>query len=209
MPRTGMMIVNLGTPDSTEVPDVRRYLDQFLSDPRVLDINPIGRWLLLKAVILPRRPKESAEAYRQVWTKRGSPLLTAGLDLRDKIQQRLGEEVPVRLGMRYQNPSIESAWKELEKESVERLIVFPLFPQYSSAAWGSAVEEIYRVVSQGWNVPSVQVIPPYFDHPAFIRSLTRIASAPLHAFNPDRVLLSYHGVPERHCTKSDPSQNHC
>lgn len=210
MPRYGVLLINLGTPDAPEVPEVRRYLDEFLSDPRVLDIAPLARWLLLHLVILRTRPRESAAAYRKIWTDRGSPLLYHSLDLVEKVQQVLGEAVHVELAMRYQNPSIASALGRLRGHSVDRIVALPLFPQYSSAATGSAIEKLLEEASKDWNVPSIQVVPPFYDHPSFIDSFAAVARPVLDEFKPDRILLSYHGLPERHVIKSDASGGaHC
>lgn len=206
----GFLLVNLGTPDSTDVPDVRRYLREFLSDPRVLDIHPLMRWLLLNLIILPARPRQSAHAYRQIWTERGSPLLVHGRDLAEKIRHALPGEIRVELAMRYQNPSIAEALSAFRAGGVDQIVVFPLFPHYSSAAWGSAVEKVFEEAGKGWNVPAIRVVPPYYDHPAFIEAFATVARPILAEMKPDRIVMSYHGLPERHCTKSDESGGrHC
>lgn len=210
-PSWGFLLVNLGTPDTTSVPDVRRYLREFLSDPRVIDINPIGRWLLLNLIILPTRPKQSAEAYRAIWDdQRGSPLLFHGQDLAGKVREALGDDVQVELAMRYQNPSTAASLQAFRENGVDRIVVFPLFPHYSSAAWGSAIEKIFEEAGRLWNVPTIQVVPPYFDHPAFIDAFATVARPLLDEMKPDLVVMSYHGLPERHCVKSDDSGGqHC
>lgn len=206
----GLLFINLGTPDSTSVRDVRRYLREFLSDPRVIDISPVGRWLLLHLFILPFRPKKSAHAYEKVWTDRGSPLLVHGRDLVAKVSAALGDEVRVELAMRYQNPSIASALKRFRDRGIDRLVVFPLFPQYSSAAWGSAVEKLGVEANRLWNVPAIQVVPPFFDHPAFIGACAAQAKPVLNDLSPDHVVISFHGLPERHVVKSDETGGtHC
>lgn len=212
MSRRGLLLLNLGTPDSTQTSDVRRYLREFLSDPRVLDINPIVRRLLLELLILPTRPRKSAAAYRTIWTDKGSPLLVYGLELAAKVQERLGDGIHVELGMRYQNPSIGAALEAFRSRAIDSIAVFPLFPQYSSAAWGSGVEQVYREASRGWNVPALQVIPPYYDHPAFIDAFRAVSVPVLEELRPDLVMMSFHGVPVRHVVKSDessPGQRHC
>lgn len=211
MPRRwGFLLVNLGTPDSTSTPDVRRYLREFLSDPRVIDIRPAMRWLLLNLIILPTRPRQSAHAYRQIWTDRGSPLLFHGQDLAGKIREALGEEIQVELAMRYQKPSIAASLEAFRRGGVDQIVVFPLFPHYSSAAWGSAVEKIFEEASKLWNVPAFQVVPPYYDHPAFIDAFAAVARPILDDMKPDLVVMSYHGLPERHCVKSDETRGqHC
>jgi ferrochelatase len=207
--RTGVLLINLGTPDSPAVPDVRRYLREFLSDPRVLDMSSLGRWLLLNLVILPRRPAASAEAYRKIWTKAGSPLLVISRELAEKVGEALGPEFEVVLAMRYGNPSIAAGLAELRRRAVDRIVVFPLYPQYSSAATGSSLEAVYRIASREWNTPYLQVVPPFFDHPGFIRAFADIGQPVLDDLRPDHVVFSFHGLPERHVRKSDPTGSHC
>ncbi len=210
MAQWGLMLVNLGTPDSTSTGDVRRYLREFLSDPRVIDISAVGRWLLLNLIILPFRPKKSAEAYRKIWTGRGSPLRFHGWDLARKVQAELGDECLVELGMRYQNPSIAEVLRRFRVAGIDRIVVFPLFPQYSSAAWGSAVEKVYVEANRLWNVPVIQVVPPFYDHAAYIGACAARARPVLEEMRPDRVVMSYHGLPERHVIKSDETGGrHC
>jgi ferrochelatase len=209
MKRWGLMLLNLGTPDSTDVPDVRRYLREFLSDPRVLDINPINRWLLLNLVILRSRPKESSEAYRTIWTDAGSPLLVHGLALRENVQALYGNTVLVTLAMRYQNPSISAALAQFKAEGIDNIAICPLFPQYASASTGSAVEKVFSEAGRLWNVPNIHIVPPFFDHPDFIRAFTEVTQPVIEAFTPERVVMSFHGLPERHCIKSDEVGGHC
>lgn len=209
----GVLLVNLGTPDAPQTPEVRRYLREFLSDPRVIDINPVGRWLLLNLIILPTRPARSAEAYRAVWTKEGSPLLVHGRALAEGVQGALDAHAPnrfvVRLAMRYGNPSIPDVVGELLKMDLERLVVVPLFPQYSSAASGSALERVMNEVSAAWNVPPVDTFDAFYDAPAFIEGFRDVAAPVLAEFQPDHVLFSYHGLPERQVKKSDTTGRHC
>ncbi len=206
--RTGLLIVNLGTPDAPRPREVRRYLRQFLSDPRVLDIPALPRFLLLELLILPTRPKKSAEAYAKIWGPGGSPLLVIGRELAAKVQARLGEDVQVELAMRYGNPSIASALDRFERSGVSRIVVFLLYPEYSSAATGSSIEEILRVTGARWNTPYLQIVPPYFDHPAYIEARAAVAQPFLDPM-PERVFMSFHGLPERQIRKSDPTGGHC
>lgn len=207
--RIGVLLLQLGTPDSTEVGDVRRYLREFLSDPRVIDIPAPARALLLNAIILPFRPRRSAEQYRKIWTEEGSPLLVHTDRLAGEIRQRLGEEYLVKVAMRYQNPSIESALEDLAAAGCERIVIAPMFPQYSSAAYGSAVARVFDVLEGKWNVPATSTIPPFYDHPGFVRSVAKVARPLLEGFDPDHVLFSYHGLPESQIRKSDPSGEWC
>lgn len=210
MARHGLLLVNLGTPDAPRTPEVRRYLREFLSDPRVFDMHPLKRTLVLELFILPFRPRRSAEAYEKIWTERGSPLLYHGEDLAAKLRERLGPEVAVELGMRYQRPSIAEALDRLRAAAADRIVVFPLFPQYSSAAWGSAVEKVFAEASRRWNVPALEVVPPFYDHPAFLDAEASIARRATAGFDPDHTLMSFHGLPERQVTKSDESGGrHC
>ena len=209
MATNGLLLINLGTPDAPETAAVRRYLREFLSDPRVVDIPAFGRWMLLNAFILPFRPAKSAEAYRKVWMKEGSPLLVHSVALRDRVRERMGSGWGVELGMRYGQPSIAKALTDLVAAGVERIVVAPLFPQYSSAANGSAIEETFRVASQMWNVPSLNVTPEFFDDPGFIDAFAEVGRPHLQAFRPDHVLFSFHGLPERQVRRSDTSGAHC
>jgi ferrochelatase len=212
VPPTAVLLLNLGTPDSPGVSDVRRYLREFLSDPRVIDLHPVARWLLLNLIILPIRPARSARAYQSVWGQQGvegSPLLFHSRHLVAGVQRALGPSHVVELGMRYGSPSIASAIAKLCAVNPTRLIVAPLFPQYASAANGSALERVYEIVRAGWNVPAIDTVAPFYDHPAFIDSFTEVARRHLEAFRPDFVLFSYHGLPERHVRKSDPTGAHC
>ena len=207
--RTGVLLVNLGTPDSPETGDVRRYLREFLSDPRVVDIHPVGRWLLLNLIILPFRPAKSGHAYKAIWSEAGSPLLVHGKALTEEVQAALGAAYHVELGMRYGQPSIPSALERLVEADVTRMVVVPLFPQYSSAATGSALDRVYEVVGQQWNVPAISAVPSFYDDPGFIEAFAAVARPHLDEFRPDFVLFSYHGVPERQVEKSDPTRQHC
>jgi len=207
--KRALVLVNLGTPDSASVADVRTYLREFLSDPRVLDMNPVGRWLLLNLIILRTRPKESAHAYEKIWTEAGSPLLVYSEGLRDKVQARLGDEVRVALAMRYQNPSIHEVMLGLRDEGYDDFSILPLYPQYASASTGSTVERVLDEVKGWWNTPAIDVIPAFYDDPAFINAFAEVARQRLADFAADLVVLSFHGLPERHCTKSDLTGSHC
>jgi ferrochelatase len=207
--RTGLLLINLGTPDSPQPTDVRTYLNEFLSDPRVLDMPAWRRWLLLHLVILRFRPKKSAEAYAKIWTERGSPLLFHSQDLAQKVQQRFGTAVSVDLAMRYGRPSIADALARFRRDGIDRIVAFPLYPQYSSAATGSSIEELFRRAAAEWNTPYIHVVPPFFNHPLFLDARARVARPILDRTDPERVIFSFHGLPERHCLKSDESGAHC
>lgn len=199
--KKGVLLINLGTPNSPSTKDVKKYLTQFLNDPRVIDINPVGRFLLVNAIIVPFRSPKSAKLYSHIWTKEGSPLLTYGIELKKQLQQQLGENYSVELGMRYQNPSIEVALNKLRAEKVSEIIALPLYPQYASSSTGSSVAELMRVLKEWEVTPSVKIINKFYDNPEFIDSVAEVASKyDLTAY--DYYLFSYHGLPERHIRKS-------
>ncbi len=211
-PKRGLLLVNLGTPDAPEPGPVRRYLREFLSDPRVLDLSALGRWALLNLVILPVRPRRSAEAYRKIWTERGSPLLFHGQDLAAAVQARLGGERHVELAMRYGNPSLPHALTRLRTAGVEELTVFPLYPQYAASSTGSTLEQVFALAGSAWNVTPLRVVPPFYDHPGFLDAFADVARPVIAAARADHVLFSFHGLPERHMRKSDesaPGAAHC
>lgn len=207
--RTGVLLINLGTPDSPEVSDVRRYLREFLSDPRVIDIAAPLRWLLLNAIILPFRPAKSAHAYKSIWTPEGSPLLVYERALEAGVRAKLGDGYVVELAMRYGSPSIASALAKLEAADLERIVVLPLFPQYASASTGSAMQKVFELAGTQNNVPDLVTINEFFDAPGFIESFAAVTRPELEALRPDHVLFSYHGIPERHVKASDLSGQHC
>lgn len=205
----GLLLINVGTPRSPRVSDVRPYLREFLSDPRVLDVPAWRRWLTLNVFILPFRPRRSAEAYGKIWTRRGSPLLVHTQDLAAKVQARCGDRVAVEVAMRYGAPSIPDALERLRSRGVRRVVVFPLYPQYSSAATGTTLEKVFASAAAQWNVPYLQVVPPFFDHPAYIDARAELARPALREARPERVFFSFHGLPERQIRKSDPTGAHC
>ena len=207
--RTGVLLVNLGTPDAPRPREVRRYLREFLSDPRVLTMPAIARKLLLEGVILPTRPRKSAAAYQKIWTEAGSPLLTHGVDLRDGVAETLGDDFIVALGMRYGNPSIGSALDALAEAGADHVIALPLFPQYSAAATASALAKIHAEVAARWDVRSLTTIDAFFDDPGFVKAWGDVAAGPLTEFGADHVLFSYHGLPENQIKKSDATGTFC
>ena len=206
MYKPAALLLNLGSPDSTDIPDVRRYLDEFLSDERVLDINPVIRKLLLKLVILPKRPKESAEAYSEVWTEAGSPLIVTS-----KQQQELTAkdvEMPVYLAMRYGNPSTADVVSQIVADGVTDLMIIPLYPHYAMSSYESAVVRVMEELNA--QKPSIRtdLVQPFYKDPDYIEAL--VDSAMPHMEEDDDLLLfSFHGIPERHIRKSDPSHAHC
>jgi ferrochelatase len=197
--KTGILLVNLGTPEATDTPSVRRYLREFLSDPRVIDLPFLLRWLLLNGVILPFRPRRSSEAYQKIWTEQGSPLLVNSQALARDLAAKLGDAYQVALGMRYGHPSIPFAIEQLK--DCHQIQVLPLFPQYSSAATGSAIEKVLMTIAKQENIPSISVIHDFYDHPAFISVYADLIRRALGDKKPDVLLFSYHGLPERHVKK--------
>jgi ferrochelatase len=207
---TGLLLLNLGTPDAPTTPAVRRYLTEFLSDPRVIDISPVGRALLLHLVILRTRPAKSARAYRAVWdAERGSPLLYHSKDLAAGVAEELGTDWHVELAMRYGNPSIAAALDKLRAGGVDRIVVLPLFPQYAASSTATAIARVMELAGAGWDVTPIEVVPAFHADPGFLRAWIDVAKPALAAARPDHVLLSFHGLPERQIQKSDPTGTHC
>ena len=207
MKKKGVLLVNLGSPDSTSVPDVRRYLGQFLMDGRVIDAPLPIRFMIVYGLILPTRPKDSAEAYESVWLPEGSPLVVMSRKQQEELARRL-EGIPVELAMRYQNPSIESAVANLVKEGVEELVVIPLFPHYAMSSYESAAERVKVVLAK--QAPQIEAtyVPAFYDDPDYIDALVESTSSYLSE-GYDHLLFSFHGLPERHLRKSDPTGSHC
>jgi ferrochelatase len=176
----------------------------------VIDLPAPARWALVQLVIAPFRSSRSAEAYRKVWTPQGSPLLVHGLALRDALRARLAGRFQVELAMRYGRPTIAAALDAFRAAAVDRIVVLPLYPQYSSAATGSSVERVQELAGKANDVPFLSFVPAFHDHPAFVDAQAEVAREPLAAFRPDRVLFSYHGLPERQVVRSDATGGaHC
>ena len=204
--RKGVLLVNLGSPDSPSVRDVRKYLREFLMDGRVLDTPWPVRFCVVNFAILPSRPKESAHAYQKIWTPEGSPLVVTSQRVRVELQERVTR--PVELAMRYQNPSIESALKKLADKDVTHLLVIPLFPHYAMSSYESAAVRVQELAAKMTPPITVEIQPPYFDAPDYIAALVASAKNHLDA-GYDHLLFSFHGIPERHLRKSDPTGCHC
>jgi len=200
--KTGVLLINLGTPDSPSTKDVRRYLREFLSDPRVIDLPTPVRWLLLNAIILPFRPKKSAHAYQQIWTKKGSPLLIYGQELTSKLSSELGDNYVVALGMRYGKPCLQDAISQLSR--CGKIIIVPLFPQYSSAATGSAIQASLEIIQQRQSIPSLEVISDFYRQKPYIECLSQHIKS--HWIQEEFLLFSYYGIPERQIIKAGCQQ---
>ena len=203
--KIGILLVNLGTPDSPSVPDVRKYLRQFLMDGRVIDIPLIPRFLLVNGIIAPFRATKSAKVYKSVWLKEGSPLKVYGLKLEKLVQQNLGDQYIVRLGMRYQSPSIETGLEELRKENVDQIIAVPLFPQYASATNGSVFEKVTDIIKTWQTLPAISFTGPFFNADFFINPIVEQIRNVYSPEKFDQILFTYHGLPERHIRKGDTS----
>jgi ferrochelatase len=202
------LLVNLGTPDAPTTPAVRRYLAEFLSDPRVVDIPALWRALLLHLIILRFRPAKSAAAYRAIWdAQRGSPLLAYGKELAAAVQARLGDTWKVELAMRYRKPSIEAGLAALG--DCDRIVVLPLFPQSASSSTGTAIARVWEVAARAWRVPPIDVVPEFFRDDGFVAAWEAVARPALTAARADHVLMSFHGLPVRHIEKGDPYKEQC
>ena len=172
--KKGILLINLGTPNSPSTADVRTYLDEFLSDPRVIDLNPIGRFFLVKGIILPMRSPKSAATYQKIWTENGSPLLYYTIRQKELLEQRLGNEYMVEYAMRYQNPSIESVLEKFRKAKVFDIKIIPLFPQYASATTGSVHDMVMAVVKNWQIVPNIEFVNSFPDHPVMIDAFASV-----------------------------------
>jgi protoporphyrin/coproporphyrin ferrochelatase len=201
----GVLLVNLGSPDSTSVGDVRRYLREFLMDGQVMDVAWPLRALIV-GMILIKRSKQSAEAYRKIWMPEGSPLIATNWHIQAELQKCV--DVPVELAMRYQKPSISNAIRDLHKHDVDELFLIPLFPHYATSSYESAVERVKEVVAKLAPQMRIVVQPPFFDSPDYITALVASAGNYLQR-GYDHLLFSFHGVPERQIKKSDPTGSHC
>lgn len=206
--KKGVLLVNLGTPDAPTVSAVRRYLKQFLLDPRVIDYPWLARQILIRLIILPFRSRSSAKLYKRLWTEKGSPLKFHGYTVAEKLQEKMGSDYHVELAMRYQSPSIDSAIDKMMKAGVTEIVVFPMFPQYASASTGSAHEEVMRILSSYQNIPPVKFINSYFDHPKMLDVIVE-NSKQFNFDDYDHIVFSYHGIPKRHLRKADISCKYC
>lgn len=203
----GVLLINLGTPDSPSRKDVYKYLKQFLLDPRVIDYSWLARNALVRGIIAPFRSKSSSDLYKRLWTEDGSPLKYYGVKVATGVQNVLGDGYEVELAMRYQSPSIENAFLRLKEKNVSEITVFPMFPQYASASTGSAHEEVMRVVSNEWIVPNLKFINSYYnDHRVVKLYADKARKYDLTSY--DHFVFSFHGIPVRHLTKADHN-NYC
>ncbi|MBN4072695.1 ferrochelatase [Crocinitomix catalasitica] len=206
MKKTGVLLINLGTPDSPGTADVRRYLREFLNDPRVIDISAFRRFMLVNGIIVPRRAPKSAKLYRQLWEMWDgeSPLWTFGKKLRSLSQERFkNENVTVHFAMRYQNPSLDSVLAEMKVAAYDQIVILPLFPHNASASTGSAIEKSLKIIQKWWSIPDVKIVSTFYNHPKYISAFVENASKhEVAAF--DHVIFSYHGLPVRQIDKIHP-----
>ena len=215
----GVLLAQLGTPEAPTARALRPYLRQFLSDPRVVDLNPFRWWPILYLLVLTRRPARSARLYKRIWQPQGSPLMLHSQRQVAGVQERLGDGFRVILGMRYGEPSIEAAMKSLREEGIDRIVVFSMFPQFSCATTGSVYDAVYRA-AQGRvcpffqdrrrSMPAIHIVPPYYDDPAYIDCLKqRMLEEVAQTGEPDRYLITFHGIPKRFVDEGDPYRAQC
>lgn len=205
--KKGVLLVNLGSPDSTEVKDVKKYLDQFLMDERVIDVPYLLRAFLVKGIILNTRPKKSAAAYKKIWWPEGSPLIVLSKRLQEKIKPQVS--VPVALAMRYGNPSMEAGLQELYAQGVDEVLLIPLYPQFAMATTETILVLAEEIRKKKFPKMEFTVLPAFYNQPDYVRDLSNSIKTALEKFPNDYLLFSYHGVPERHIKKSDVTQTHC
>ncbi len=202
--KIAVLLVNLGSPDSPTPGDVYTYLTEFLNDPRVIDISWIGRKALVNGIIVPFRHRKSARIYNQLWTENGSPLIYWGNQVKDQLQERFAsnstQETKIFLGMRYQNPSLESAVSSVKKWNPDKLIIIPLFPQYASASTGSVIDKCMRIMRDLWVFPEINFVTQFWNHPGFLEACAERGRA-FNLSEYDHILFSYHGLPERQVDK--------
>lgn len=208
MAKRGIVLMNLGSPDSTEVKDVKRYLDEFLMDERVIDKPYLLRALLVKGIITPFRAAKSAEAYKTIWWKEGSPLIELTRQLQKAVQQHFDE--PVEIAMRYGNPDPKAAYDKLVNENpeMEEVILFPLYPHYAMSSYETAVEYMKEVHQKYKYRFKLSTVKPYYNDPDYINALAE-SMKPYLQRDYDHILFSYHGIPARHVMKTDPTGKHC
>lgn len=202
MRKKGVLILNLGTPNSPSVKDVRIYLREFLNDPRVIDIGKIAQMLLVNLIIVPFRAPKSAKEYKKLFKigEGKSPLMTYGKNLTSKLRSLAKDDFDVELAMRYGSPSMESVLAEMRSKNYDEIYIFPLYPQYASASSGSTIEKAFKIISKWWVIPEINVIGQFYNHPSYIECIVNRAKAfEISAY--DHIMFSYHGIPERHVDK--------
>ena len=203
----GVLLINLGSPESTEVKDVRTYLDEFLMDERVIDIPFWKRWLLIKGIILRTRPKQSAAAYKKIWWKEGSPLVVISERFTKKVQENT--EIPVALAMRYGTMTIKKGFQELADKGVDNVLIVPLYPHFAMSSTETVLVKAEEVRKEFFPNIKTTEIPHFYNEPRYIKAMSDNIKNNLEGFDYDHILFSYHGIPERHILKTDPTKSHC
>ena len=212
--KTGVLLINLGTPDSTNWWDIRKYLKEFLSDRRVIEVNPVLWQIILNLFILNIRPSKTAHAYKKIWLKETdeSPLRYYTRNQAEKLQQELvGENIIVNFAMRYGNPSIKSKLNELKNNGCENIIILPLYPQYAAATTATVCDEVYRTLMKMRWQPSLQIVPHYESEPLYVSALVKSIEKKIEtiSWKPDLIIASYHGIPKKYFDKGDPYHCYC
>lgn len=206
MPK-GVLLVNLGSPDSPTPKDVKPYLDEFLMDERVIDVNPVLRNIIVRGIILNTRPKRSAEAYSKIWWDEGSPLIVISERFTEKVRQQTN--LPIALGMRYGSMTIKNALQELKDKGVDEVLLVPLYPHYAMSSYETVVVKAMEVQQEHFPEMHLTTLPAFYSNPDYVRVLSKSIAEGLKDFEYDHILFSYHGIPERHIKKSDPTKFHC
>lgn len=203
----GVLLVNLGSPDSPNPKDVKKYLREFLMDERVIDTNIIMRNILVKGIILNTRPKQSAEAYQKIWWKEGSPLIVLSERFHEKVKKQ--SDIPVELGMRYGSGNIKEGYEKLHAQGVTEVLLVPLYPHYAMSSFETVVEKAFEVQKKYFPSIKTEVLPAFYNQPDYIKVMSSNIEKHLEGFDYDHILFSYHGIPERHILKSDTTKSHC
>lgn len=210
--KIGVLLLNIGTPASTEVGDVRDYLEKFLADDRVIEIKPpLLKWLVLQALLL-TRPKSSAANYKKIWDPvRGSPLLFHSLDLAEGLQEEMGKRFEVRIGMQYSSPTVDESLKDLAESGVDNVVLVPMFPHYASGTTGSCLAGAYRTSADLYCTPFLSVLPPFYGHRLYVAAMKKqiLETIGERGKNVEHTLFSFHGVPEDQCSRTDITGNFC
>ena len=200
-------MINLGSPDSTSIPDVKKYLDEFLMDKRVIGKSYIFRWILVKLIILNTRPKKSAKAYKKIWWKEGSPLIVLSERLFNKVEKAL--DIPVALAMRYGSISINKGINKLVNKGINEILVLPLYPHYAMSSYETVVEKVKEEVNDNFPDVKIKIVPPFYQNVQYIDLLSSKIFNTIKKIQYDHILFSYHGIPVSHLKISDTTNNHC
>ncbi len=203
----GVLLINLGSPDSPKPKDVKKYLSEFLMDKRVIDTSYLLRLFLVKGIILNTRPKKSAAAYQKIWWKEGSPLIVISERFTTKVQQKTN--IPIALGMRYGSMSIKKGLEALHKKDVDEVLIVPLYPHYAMSSTETVLAKVFDVQKEYFPKMQITNLPSFYNHPDYIKVMVTNIKNHLKNIDYDHILFSYHGIPERHIKKTDPTKLHC